>query len=66
MNESIQCVNCRHYRGLLTCEAFPDPSRDGGEGRIPQDILDGTHDHREPYEGDEGIRFEPLVIDDPA
>jgi hypothetical protein len=50
MPVSDQCPTCAHYRGLLTCAAFPD--------RIPQAILDGSHDHREAFPGDNGIRFE--------
>jgi hypothetical protein len=49
--ESNQCVLCAHYQGVLTCAAFP-------EG-IPPTILDGTADHREPFKGDNGIRWEP-------
>jgi hypothetical protein len=26
---------------------------------IPEEILNNNHDHREPYPGDHGIRFEP-------
>jgi len=48
-----QCVMCRHYRGGLRCAAFPDG--------IPGDILTGTVNHEEPYEGDGGIRFEAGV-----
>ena len=45
------CNRCRHCRGYGKCAAFPD--------RIPDAILNGEHDHREPYPGDNGIRFEP-------
>lgn len=35
----------------LTCKAFPN--------RIPIEILKGKHDHRTPFEGDNGIQYEP-------
>jgi hypothetical protein len=45
------CIFCRHLKeGTVRCEAFP-------EG-IPDEILFSLHDHREPCEGDHGIRFE--------
>lgn len=34
----------------MRCEAFPEA--------IPMPILLNEHDHREPYKGDHGIRFE--------
>ena len=45
-----QCEACSHFGFDGTCKAFPDG--------IPIDILGGVHDHREPYPGDNGIRFE--------
>ena len=50
------CMWCKRYRGGLKCEVFPE--------RIPTDILHSKHDHRKPYPGDNGIRFEP--VDDEA
>lgn len=45
-----QCVRCKHLLSNARCAAFP-------EG-IPADILENRHDHRRPYPGDNGIRFE--------
>ena len=50
------CGSCRHKHddegdGNVTCEAFP-------EG-IPDEIIRVGYDHREPYDGDGGIMFEP-------
>lgn len=53
--QSTQCIECARYRGLLKCEAF-------GEEQIPQPILDGRHDHRQPFKGDHGLRFVPQPL----
>jgi hypothetical protein len=50
INEGI-CGMCEHLQeGTgLTCKAFPKG--------IPQAVLRGEVDHREPVEGDHGTRF---------
>lgn len=56
---SSQCVLCAHFEGIgpegAICGAFP-------EG-IPEEIITGQHDHRKPYPGDDGIRWEPLAVE---
>ena len=49
---TAQCMGCRHLLDIGICTAYPDG--------IPLAILINTHDHREPYPGDGGIRFEPI------
>lgn len=50
--DSMQCISCKHYKGLHRCEAY-------SEG-IPIQIFTGEHDHTNPFEGDNGVRFEPI------
>lgn len=53
------CASCRHLRegDRLTCDAFLDG--------IPETILGNRVDHRQPVEGDHGIRYEPVADGDP-
>ena len=46
------CFMCKNYLDKLQCEAFP--------GGIPDKIINGEHDHKNPYKGDNGIQFEPI------
>jgi hypothetical protein len=54
------CDLCRHRAAdrSRTCSAFPDG--------IPMPIWLARHDHRTPYTGDHGIRWEPLRTEDIA
>lgn len=51
-----QCVWCCHRStDGRCCRAFPDG--------IPSAILDNRHDHRQPFDGDQGIQFEPEAVE---
>jgi hypothetical protein len=48
----MQCMECEHALDGRSCKAF---------NWIPDDILLGIHDHRNPYPGDNGVRFKQKV-----
>ncbi len=56
------CVTCKHWHQdnteAMTCDAFPNG--------IPMPIILNAADHRKPYPGDHGIRYEPLPGKKPA
>lgn len=48
-----QCATCKHMIPFsLKCKAFPNG--------LPEAIRQGRWDHREPFEGDNGILYEPV------
>lgn len=57
---ATQCVFCKHLNDYPPggCPAFP--------GGIPEPITLNQADHREPYAGDGGIRFEARADVPPA
>lgn len=56
MSTSGQCIGCKHYTMMSTCEAFPD--------KIPYEIISGHFIHTEPYPGDHGIMYDPIDLDE--
>jgi hypothetical protein len=55
IGEVPDCMFCKHRianNNKFVCAAFPNG--------IPSLISSGIMDHRQPYPGDNGIRFEPL------
>ena len=46
-----QCAYCARFQAAGECDAFPCG--------IPDEIYDGTFDHRQPYSGDNGLRWIP-------
>jgi hypothetical protein len=57
MINTTACASCRRFnrKDVLndTCEAFPKG--------IPEEILRGDNNHRNPSIGDRGLRYEPLL-----
>src|SRR6266508_464423 len=52
------CMYCVHLHldEGRTCDAFPE------QDSIPLAIWLGENDHRQPFPGDHGIRFEPVQL----
>jgi hypothetical protein len=50
------CFDCKNFTGwktaIYSCKAYPYPAS------IPPEILFGEVDHKKPFLGDNGIRFE--------
>lgn len=61
---SPQCLTCRHWVSPLQRDdedaksAEPTQICDAFRTGIPDEIWANRADHREPYEGDQGIQFE--------
>ena len=54
-----QCHTCRHFRSPFSDEKFGgDPYCPAFPDVIPDEILQNRADHRQPYAGDHGIRWE--------
>jgi len=50
--DKLLCSVCKNYLGNLSCIAFE---------KIPQEILVGENDHKEPFtEQENNIIFEPI------
>jgi hypothetical protein len=52
------CLWCKHFGDHRTAEGFLEISCAAFPTEIPDEIFEGDFDHREPYPGDNGIRFE--------
>ena len=51
------CCRCIHYLGERRCQAFPSA--------IPEPLWTSENLHDEPFEGDQGLRFEPRRFEMP-
>jgi len=47
-----ECFCCKYAQEWPRCSAFPSG--------IPEEIRLGEQAHRQPYEGDNGVQFEPV------
>ena len=49
----ISCIRLKSKGSDPSCKAFPNG--------IPEEILNGSHDHRKPFKGDNGIRYKSVL-----
>ena len=57
MSSNITCIKCDRLRSdclTAVCKAFPSG--------IPIDIIEEGFNHKKPFPGDNGIRFEPIKV----
>ncbi len=54
INDWVLCASCIHYQGGFPakCKAFPN--------KIPRKIYNEGFNHKKPFPGDSGIRFEKI------
>ncbi len=53
-----QCARCKHLSSESPADGIGSKCK--AFSRIPQEILEGKHDHKLPFPGDRGVRFEPF------
>lgn len=51
------CLGCKNYIKPKQCAAFDNY-------QIPQEIWESKFDHRKPFDGDNGIQFDPIRVID--
>jgi hypothetical protein len=51
-DRDILCIGCIFHTGNKKCSVF--------KKGIPEKIWSGEHNHKNPYPGDDGIRFESI------
>jgi hypothetical protein len=54
---SPTCTTCKH----LNMDRYSDHVCDAFPNGIPDEIWRGGNDHKKPYPGDHGIRFESVL-----
>ena len=52
---SYQCLECKHYKMQQVCAAF--------RGKIPDEIYEGRHNHKQPFGGELKIKGELVLFE---